>query len=77
MYIYYALVDTLSTRMLYTDLNMKLYTQVEHNHVKIIYIKYYMETHTHTQTAMNLNVYDTDLYHTCTHVYTHTHTHTH
>ena len=39
---------------------------------KIIYIKYYTETHT----TMNLNVYDTDQYPTA-YMHEHAHAHTH
>ena len=71
MYIYHALINALNTHMICINLNMTLYTYVEHSPTKKMYIKYYMEkqTYTHTQTAVNSNVYDTDLCHT-----SHTHT---
>ena len=58
MYIYQALMNALSAHI---NLNMIVYTHVEHSPTKTIDIKYYTETHTHT--------------HTHTHPHTHTHTH--
>jgi len=62
MYIYHAL----SAHMIHINLNMILYTYVEHRPVKTIYIKYHVEnkrarahTHRHTDT------------HTRTHARTH------
>ena len=57
MYIYYVLINALSTHMIHINLNMILYTHVERSPTKIIYIKYYTEKqtlpghalHTHTQ----------------------------
>ena len=49
MYIYHALINTLSAHMIHINLNMIFYTHVEHSPTKTIYIKYYLKhTHTHT-----------------------------
>ena len=50
MYIYHALINTLSARMIHArmihiNLNTVFYTHVEHSPTKTIYIRYYMETH--------------------------------
>ena len=51
MYIYHALINTLSAHMIHINLNMIFYTHVEHSPTKTIYIKYYKKTHyTHTHT---------------------------
>ena len=54
MYIYYALINALSAYLIHINLNMILYTHVEHRPTKTIYIKYYTEKHTlhtlHTHT---------------------------
>ena len=50
MYIYHALINALSARIMHIDLNTIFYTRVEHSPTKTIYIKYNMETHTHTHT---------------------------
>ena len=51
IYIYHALVNTLSAHMIHINLNMIFCTHVEHSPPKTIYIKYYTEhTHTHTHT---------------------------
>ena len=47
MYIYHALINTLSTHMIHINLNIMSYTHVEHGLTKTIYIKYYMEKQTH------------------------------
>ena len=61
MYIYHALINTLSAHVIHINLNMIFYTHVEHSPTKTIHIKYYtkqkQKTHTHT--------------------HTHAHTHTH
>ena len=41
IYIYHALINTLSTHMIYINLNIIFYTHVEHSPTKTIYIKYY------------------------------------
>ena len=41
MYIYHALINTLSAHMIHINLNMIFYTHVEHSPTKTIYIKYY------------------------------------
>ena len=41
MYIYHALINALSAHMIHINLNMILYTNVEHSPTKTIYIKYY------------------------------------
>ena len=48
MYIYYALVNVLSTHMIHINLNMIFYTHVEHSPTWTVYIKYYIEKHTRT-----------------------------
>ena len=55
MYIYHALINTVSAHMIHINLNMIFYTHVEHRSTKTIYIKYYTKqkkhyTHTHTHT---------------------------
>ena len=69
MYIYHVLINTLSSRMIHINLNMIVYTHVEHSPTKTIYIKYYMEKHTRTTHALHT--------HTHARTYAHTHTHTH
>ena len=49
MYIYHALINTLSTHVIRINLNTIFYTHVEHSPTKTIYIMYYTQTHTHTQ----------------------------
>ena len=64
MYIYHALINALSAHMLHINLNMIVYTHVEHSPTKTMYIKYYLKkilykkqnkkkrttnTHTHTR----------------------------
>ena len=55
MYIYHALINALSTRMILIKINTLVYTYVEHSPTETIYIRCYMETyarmqaHTHTQ----------------------------
>ena len=41
MYIYHALINALSAHMIYINLNMILYTHVEHSPTKTIHIRYY------------------------------------
>ena len=41
MYIYHALINALSAHMIHINLNMVLYTHVEHSPTETIYIKYY------------------------------------
>ena len=53
MYIYHALINTLSTRMIHINLNMIFYTHVEYSLTKTIYIKYYTEKQTYTHTHSN------------------------
>ena len=43
MYIYHALINALSIHMIHINLNMIVYTHVEHSPTKTIYIKYYTE----------------------------------
>ena len=51
MYIYHALINTLSTHMLHINLNMIFCSHVEHSPTKTIYMKYDMEnTHIRTHT---------------------------
>ena len=54
MYIYYVLIDALSTHMIHINLNITFYTHVEHIPPPKIYIKYYTEKQTratHTMTV--------------------------
>ena len=58
MSIYHALINTLSAHMIHVNLNLILYTRVEHSPTKTLYIKHYPEkqthaphTHTHTTVA--------------------------
>ena len=67
MYIYHALINALSAHMIHINLNIILYTHVEHSPTKTIYIKYYIyiykkikhttntHTHTHTHTDCSRN----------------------
>ena len=64
MYIYYALINVLSTHTISINLNTLFYTHVENSPTKIIYIRHYMEKHMHVCT------------HTCMHTHIHTYTHT-
>ena len=62
MYIYYALINALSAHMIHINLNMILYTYVEHSPTKTIYIKYYTKTNkntlpTHAHTHMTVAEY--------------------
>ena len=41
MYIYLALINSLSAHMIHINLNMIFYTHVEHSPTKTIYINYY------------------------------------
>ena len=50
MYIYHALINALSARMIRINLNNIFYTHVEHSPTKTIYIKYYKNKKTHTNT---------------------------
>ena len=43
MYIYHALINTLSAHMVHINLNLIFYTHVEHSPTKTIYIKYYLK----------------------------------
>ena len=67
MYIYFALINALCAHMTHINLNMILYTHVEHSPIKTIYIKYYTKTHTHTHTHART--------HARTHASTQTQTH--
>ena len=54
MYIYHALINALSAHMIHINLNMILYTHVQHSPTKTIYIKYYTKKTTtaeHTATT--------------------------
>ena len=57
MYIYYALINALSTHVIHINLNMIFYTHVEHSPTKTIYIKYYTEKQTHTRTHTHARIY--------------------
>ena len=43
MYIYHALINTLSAHMIHINLNMIFYTHVKHSPTKTIYKKYYFK----------------------------------
>ena len=66
MYIYHALINTLSVHVIHINLNMIFYTHVEHSPTKTICIKYYtppppkkkhysitINTHTHIDCSRN------------------------
>ena len=53
MYIYYTLINALSTHMTHINLNTVSCTHVEHSPTKTIYISYCMETHIHARTHRN------------------------
>ena len=61
MYIYHALINALSAHMMHINLNMIVYTRVEHSPTKTIYIKYYKK----------INIQKTHY----KHIHTHTHAH--
>ena len=70
MYIYHAVINTLSAHMIHINLNMIFYTHVEHSPTKTIYIKYYtkkrkkkkaLHTHTHTHTHTTVAELGTDI----------------
>ena len=50
MYIYHALINTLSVHTTHINLNTIFYTHVQRSPTETIYISYYMETHSHTHT---------------------------
>jgi len=54
MYIYHALIITLSAHMIHINLNMIFYTHVEHSPTKTIYIKYYTNIYTYTPKAWQI-----------------------
>ena len=75
MYMYHALINTMSTHTIHVNLNMISYAHIEHSSTQTTHTKHNMERqttppppqHTHTQkqkTTMNSNVYNADLYHT-------------
>ena len=43
MYVYHALINTLSAHMIHINLNMIFCTHVEHRPTKTIYTKYYLK----------------------------------
>ena len=64
MYIYHALINTLSAHMIHINLNMIFYTPVEHSPTKTIDIKHYTKKtktktktkkHTHTSRCQGLS----------------------
>ena len=65
MYIYHALINTLSAHMIHINLNMIFYTHVKHSPTKTIYIKYYL---------IIIIIIKTHYKHAHTHTHTHTHT---
>ena len=76
MCIYHVLINALSAHMIHVNLNMMLYTHVEHSPIKTIYIKYYTETHTHPHAHMHACTHARTRTHARTHTHTHKHTHT-
>ena len=58
MYIYHALINALSAHMIHINLNMILYTHVEHSPTKTICIKYYTKQKTKTK-----NEFDVEAFH--------------
>ena len=66
MYIYHALINALSAHMMHSNLNLTLYTHVEHSPTKTIYIKYYMYIY----------IYIMKMKYTLQRTSTNTHTHT-
>ena len=66
MYIYHALINTLSAHMIHINLNYTLFcTHIQHSPTKTIYTRYYMETCTQTHKGIIWK-----------HAHTHTHAHT-
>ena len=57
MYIYHALINTLSAHMIHINLNMIFYTHVEHSPTKTIYIKYYTKQKTKQKKEHNKNTH--------------------
>ena len=66
MYIYDALINALSTHMIHINLNMILYTYVEHSPTKTVYIKYYTKTKTALRTHTHKHLAHTHTWHTHT-----------
>ena len=54
MYIYHALINTLSAHMIHINLNMIFCTYVEHGPTKRTDMKYYTEKQTNTHTTQTL-----------------------
>ena len=69
MYIYHALINTLSAHMIHINLNTTLYTRVEHLPKQFTYGIIWKHTHMHAHTPART--------HACTHARTHARTHTH
>ena len=57
MYIYHALINALCAHMIHINLNMVLYTHVEHSPTKTIYIKYYTKNNNNKQTKKKQKKY--------------------
>ena len=55
MYIYHALINTLSAHMIHINLHVILYTHVEHSPTKTIHIKYYLKNNKKQKTPNNNN----------------------
>ena len=55
MYIYHALINTLSTYTIHINLNTILYTHVEDSPTKTIYVRHNMDKHTHKRTHCSRN----------------------
>ena len=72
MYIYHALINTLSAHMIHINLNMIFYTHIEHSPTQTIYTRYYTRKKKATTTTTTKALQT----HTHTHTYTHTYTHT-
>ena len=74
MYIYHALINALSAHMIHVNLNMLLYTRVEHSPTETVYINYYKKIFKKTNKQTKTHYTHT---HTRTHARTHARTHTH
>ena len=53
MYIYHALINSLSAHTIHINLNTKFYTHVEHSPTKTMYIRYYIWKHAHVHTRIH------------------------
>ena len=78
VYIYRALINTLSTHIIHINLDMIFYTHVGHSPIKNnLHKELYRNTHTHTHTHTQTHTHAHTHTYTNTHTHTDTHTHTH